>query len=301
MTAHTTPKITLNDGTTIPQLGFGTLRLTNDRRPTPENRGRVAEIVALALEVGYRHIDTAQTYGNERGIGQAIADSGIPRQELFITSKLGNDNHRPDDVRRTFDKTLTDLGVDYLDSFLMHWPLPTLYDGDFVSTWKAMTEPLADGRLRSAGVANFHPDHLNRIIDETGVIPAVNQIESHPYSRNDAVRAASRGHGIEVEAWSPLGQGALLGDPVIAQIAAAHHKTIAQVILRWHIQRGDIVFPNSVRRERMEQNFAIFDFALMPEDMAAIDALDQGENGRIDPNPDTFDWVPEPISEEPTL
>jgi 2,5-diketo-D-gluconate reductase A len=285
------PAIALNDGTTIPQLGFGTLHVPPDRTPSPANTAKTAEIVGLALQVGYRHIDTAQSYGNERGVGEAIAASGIRRTELYITSKLGNGNHRPDDVRRSFDATLAKLGLDQLDLFLIHWPLPTQYDGDYVATWKAMTELVADGRLRSAGVSNFQPAHLDRIVNETGVVPAVNQIEVHPYFANRAARAASIRHGIAVEAWSPLGQGKLLADPLLGQIAGARGKSIAQIILRWHVQRGHIIFPKSLHRERMEENLKVFDFELSESEVAAIDALDQGEGGRTGPNPDTFDRI----------
>ena len=260
-----TPSITLNDGTTIPQLGFGTLHVPPDRQPSRANTEKTAQVVGLALELGYRHIDTAQSYGNERGVGKAIAASGLPREQLYITSKLGNGNHRPDDVRRSFDETLEKLGLEQLDLFLIHWPLPTLYDGDFVSTWKALAALVADGRLRSAGVSNFQADHLDRIIGETGVVPAVNQIEVHPYFTNDAARAASARHGIAIEAWSPIGQGVLLDDPAIGRIAAAHQKTVAQVTLRWHIQHDHIIFPKSMHRERMQENLAIFDFELSAE------------------------------------
>lgn len=295
MTTQTMPTITLNNGTAIPQLGFGTLDVPPDRAPTPENTARTAEIVGLALELGVRHIDTAQMYGNERGVGEAIAASGIPREELWVTSKLGNANHRPDDVRRSFDETLARLRLDYLDLFLVHWPLPTLYDGDYVSTWKAMTELLADGRLRSAGVSSFQPDHLDRIIDKTGVVPAVNQIEVHPYFHNDVARTASRRHGIAIEAFSPLGHGKtnVLADPVVRRIADGHARSAAQVILRWHVQHGHIVFPKSMHRERIEENLAILDFQLTRDEMAAIDALDRGEAGRVGPHPDRFDWIPE--------
>ena len=292
MTTQTIPTVTLNNETTIPQLGFGTLNVPPGRDPTPENTAKTAEIVGLALELGFRHIDTAQMYGNERGVGDAIAASGIPREELWVTSKLGNGNHRPDDVRRSFDETLEKLQLDYLDLFLIHWPVPTLYTGDYVSTWRAMTELREDGRLRSVGVSNFQPAHLEQITEATGVVPAVNQIEVHPYFRNDAAREATRGHGIAIEAWSPLGQGAVLKDEVIERIAAGHGKTTAQVTLRWHVQHGHIIFPKSARPERMTENIRIFDFALADEDMAAIDALDRGEDGRIGPNPDKFDWVP---------
>jgi 2,5-diketo-D-gluconate reductase A len=293
MTAqHTIPTIALHDGRTIPQLGFGTLSVPPDRDPTPENMAKTAEVVGWALQAGIRHIDTAQMYGNEQGVGQAIADSQIARDELWITSKLANGNHRPDDVKRSFEETMDKLGLDQLDLFLMHWPLPTLYDGDYVSTWQAITELINDGRLRSAGVSNFHPEHLQRIIDETGVVPVINQIEAHPYFANPAVIQATQAHGIAVEAWSPLGQGAVLQEPLIQQIANAKGKTVAQVILRWHIQHGYIVFPKSMHRERIEENTAIFDFELTADDIATIDALDRGEDGRVGPNPETFAWIP---------
>ncbi|WP_234986569.1 aldo/keto reductase [Demequina sp. NBRC 110055] len=272
----------LNDSTTIPQLGFGTYLVP------PEE---TAATVGAALEVGYRHIDTAQGYKNEAEVGEAVADSGIPRDEIYLTSKLQNGNHRRDDVIRTFEETLEKLRVDRLDLFLIHWPLPTRYDGDFVSTWKAMLELTADGRLTSVGVSNFQPDHLNQIVDATGLAPAVNQIEVHPYFRNEAARQASHDHAIAVEAWGPLGQGAVLDDATVAEIAAETGRAPSQVILRWHLQRGDIIFPKSMKRERMEENFAIFDFTLTPEQMTRIDALDQGESGRQGPNPDTFDMV----------
>ena len=286
------PLITLSNGTTIPQLGFGTLGVPPDRRPSRANTEKTAQIVGLALEVGYRHIDTAQMYGNERGVGEAIAASGIPREELYVTSKLGNGNHRPDDVRRSFDETLEKLGLEQLDLFLMHWPLPTLYDGDYVSTWEALCELVAGGRLRTAGASNFQPAHLDRIIAETGVVPAVNQIEGHPYFANGTARAASTRHGIVVEAWSPLGQGKLVDNQVIGRIARARGRSVAQVILRWHIERGHIIIPKSMHRQRMEENLNVFDFELSAQDVASIDALDKGESGRIGPNPDTFAWIP---------
>ena len=286
------PKITLNDGSMIPQLGIGTLGITPDRQPTPANIKKTAEIVGLALEVGYRHIDTAQSYGTEEGVGQAIAASGIPREELYITSKLHNGNHRPDDVRRSFAETLEKLGLEQLDLFLIHWPVPTLYDGDFVSTWKAVAALVKDGRLRSAGVSNFQPAHLDRIIAETGVVPAVNQIEVYPYFSNTAARSASIRHGMAVEAHSPLAHGRVLNDDVIRQIAAERGRSSAQVILCWHIQQGRIVFPGSKHRERLEENLKIFDFELTDAEIAAIDALDKGESGRVGPNPEEFDWIP---------
>lgn len=280
----TVPAITLNNGTTIPQLGFGVFQVPPDQ---------TAEVTAKALEVGYRHIDTAQMYRNEAGVGEAIRSSGIPREELYITSKLNNGFHRPDDARRAFDGTLEKLGLDRIDLFLIHWPLPTRYDGDYVSTWRTLTEFVDDGRATSVGVSNFQPAHLDRIIEETGALPAVNQIEVHPYFTNEEARAASYRHQIVVESWSPIAQGGVLGDPVIGEIAAAHGKTPAQVTLRWHIERGDVVFPKSMRAERMRENFEIFDFSLTPDEVAAISGLDQGEAGRTGPNPDAFDWIPD--------
>ncbi len=279
----TVPTIALNDQTTIPQLGFGVFQVPPDQ---------TAEITGTALEVGYRHIDTAQMYQNEAGVGAAIKASGIARDDLYVTSKLNNGFHRPDDARREFDETLTRLGLDRIDLFLIHWPLPTLYDGDFVSTWRTLAEFVADGRATSIGVSNFQPAHLDRIVAETGVVPAVNQIEVHPYFTNEDARAASIRHGVEVEAWSPIAQGKVLDDDVIGKIAAAHGKTPSQVTLRWHVERGDIVFPKSMHESRMRENFDIFDFTLTSDEVAGISALDRGEEGRTGPNPDAFDYVP---------
>ena len=280
----TVPTITLNDQTTIPQLGFGVFQVPPDE---------TAATVASALEVGYRHLDTAQMYQNEQGVGEAIAASGIARDELYVTTKLNNGFHRPDDARRAFDESLTRLGLDRVDLFLIHWPLPTRYDGDFVSTWQTLVEFQKDGRATSIGVSNFQAAHLDRIIEETGVVPAVNQIEAHPFFGNEEVRAASAGHGIAVEAWSPIAQGKVNDDATIQDIASRLGRTPAQVALRWHVQRGDIVFPKSMRAERMAENFAIFDFELSPEDMAAVTGLDRGEEGRLGPNPDVFDYIPD--------
>ncbi|QIX25385.1 aldo/keto reductase [Nocardioides sp. JQ2195] len=278
----TVPSLSLNDGHSIPQLGFGVFQVPPDQ---------TAATVTAALEVGYRHIDTAQMYGNEKGVGEALATSGIPRDELFVTTKLNNMNHAPDDVRRSFDESLRALGLDHVDLFLIHWPLPTQYDGDYVSTWKAMTELTADGRAKSVGVSNFEPDHLARVIDETGVLPAVNQVEVHPRFGNEAVRAANAEHGLLTEAWSPIGQGSILDDPTIGEIAERLGRTPAQVTLRWHVERGDIVFPKSMHRERMQENFALFDFDLSPDDVSAISGLDRGSAGRIGPDPATFDRI----------
>lgn len=278
MTAH----ITLSDGTSIPQLGFGTFQVP------PEN---TVETVSTALEVGYRHIDTAQMYGNEAEVGEAIANSGVAREDVYVTSKLNNGMHARDDVLRSFDETLQKLRLDKLDLFLIHWPLPTRYDGDFVSTWKAMLELVDDGRLTSAGVSNFEPEHLSRIIDATGVTPVVNQIESHPYFHNDDARAASLEQAIAVEAWGPLAKGEALKDPVIGEIAASIEREPSQVVLRWHLQRGNIVFPKSMHRDRMVENMQIFDFELTEEQIERIDALDKGEAGRQGPHPNKMDRV----------
>jgi 2,5-diketo-D-gluconate reductase A len=278
------PKIELNDGSQIPQLGFGVFQIA------PE---KTAEAVKTALQVGYRHIDTAEMYGNEHGVGQGIQDAGLDRADVFITSKLNNGFHRPDDARRAFDKTLSALGSDYVDLFLIHWPLPTLYGGDFVSTWHVLEEFASDGRARSIGVSNFQPTHLDRLAKESNTVPAVNQVEVHPYFTNEEVRAYGREHGIATEAWSPIAQGKVLDDPEIERIAGGRGKSPAQVVLRWHIQRGDIIFPKSVSPSRMKANFELFDFELGDDDMAAISALDRGEPGRNGPNPDTFDRIPD--------
>ena len=277
------PTIALNDNTQIPQLGFGTYLV---------DPAEAAKVVSDALEAGYRHIDTAQMYRNEAGVGDAIARSGICRDELYVTTKLSNANHERDAVRRSFDQSLADLQVDYVDLFLMHWPVPTLYDGDFPATWAAMAELRGDGRVRSIGVSNFQPAHLDRIITETGIVPVVNQIEAHPYFANDVARVASCRHGIAVEAWGPLGQGTVLDDAVIAGIADDLGRSSAQIILRWHIERGDIIFPKSTRPERLCLNLDLFDFALTVEQTAAIDALDRGDEGRVGSHPDTFAWLP---------
>ena len=279
----TVPTLTLNNQTEIPQLGFGVFQVPP---------AQTADVVSQALQVGYRHIDTAQMYQNEREVGEALKAADIPRADLWITSKLNNGFHRPDDARRAFDESLARLGLEQLDLFLIHWPLPTLYDGDYVSTWRTLTEFVEDGRTRSIGVSNFQPEHLDRIVAETGVVPAVNQIEAHPYFTNDAAREASHRHGVLVESWSPIAQGAVLDDEVIGKIAAAHGRTPSQVTLRWHLERGDIVFPKTTHRERMEENFALFDFELTADEVAAISALDRGEAGRSGPNPDTFAYVP---------
>ena len=277
------PTISLNDGNSIPQLGFGVFQIE------PSD---TVQAVTLALETGYRHIDTAEMYGNEKEVGEAVRASGLDRAEIFVTSKLNNGFHRPDDARRAFEDTLAALDLGYLDLFLIHWPLPTLYDGDFVSTWKALEEFRSEGHLRSIGVSNFQVAHLERLAQETDTVPAVNQIEVHPYLTNEEVRAYDREHGIATEAWSPIAQGGVLGDPTITQIAEKVGRTPAQVVLRWHIERGDIVFPKSTTPSRIKENFEIFDFSLDPADVEAIAGLNRGEEGRTGPNPDVFDYIP---------
>jgi 2,5-diketo-D-gluconate reductase A len=277
------PTVELNDGVRIPQLGFGVFQIKPNE---------TAAAVKTALEIGYRHIDTAEMYGNEKQVAKGIRDAGLNRADVFVTSKLNNGFHKPDDARRAFDETLTALDSDYVDLFLIHWPLPTLYDGDFVSTWKVFEEFARDGRARSIGVSNFQVAHLERLANETDTVPSVNQIELHPYFGNKEVRAYGREHGIATEAWAPIAQGKVLDDPVINRVAEARGKSAAQVVLRWHIQRGDIVFPKSVTPERVKENFELFDFELGDSDMDAISALDKGEAGRNGPNPDKFDYVP---------
>ena len=277
------PDLVLNDGNRIPQFGFGVFQI-----PPADT----ASAVRTALEAGYRHIDTAEMYQNEKGVGQGVRDAGVDRGEVFITSKLNNGFHKPNDARRAFDTTIEALGFDYVDLFLIHWPLPTLYDGDFVSTWQTLEEFKSDGRARSIGVSNFQVHHLERLARDTETVPAVNQIEVHPYFTNDAVRAYGIEHTILTEAWSPIAQGDVLDDPVVGQIAQKVAKTPAQVVLRWHIERGDIVFPKSSTPQRIKENIDIFDFELSDDQIDELTGLDKGEAGRRGPDPDTFDWIP---------
>ena len=278
------PRITLNDSTSIPQFGLGVWQVP------PADTERV---VSDALEVGYRHIDTAQMYGNEAGVGAAIAASGLARDDLYVTTKVNNNSHQPPAAKESVRTSLERLGLEKVDLLLIHWPLPTQYDGDFVSTWQALVELREEGLATSIGVSNFQPDHLDRVVAESGVVPAVNQVEVHPYFANEAARAATLRHGAHVEAWSPLGQGGgELEDPVVTGIAEKHGKAPAQVLLRWALDRGDIVFPKSTHKERLVENFDVFDFSLSADEVAALAALDRGEAARQGPNPDTFDWIP---------
>jgi 2,5-diketo-D-gluconate reductase A len=272
------PNIELNDGNSIPQLGFGVFQIE------PED---TVEAVVKALKVGYRHIDTAEGYGNEAEVGEGVRASGLDRGEVFVTSKLDNASHEPDAARQAFEDTLSALGFDSIDLFLIHWPLPSSAD-DYVETWRVLESFKRDGRARSIGVSNFQVPHLERLAAETETVPAVNQIELHPYLLNDEVHAYDRAHGIATEAWSPIAQGAVLDDPAIMDIAARVDRSPAQVVLRWHIQRGTIVFPKSGTPARIEENFALFDFELSENDVDRISALDRGEEGRTGPHPDRF-------------
>jgi 2,5-diketo-D-gluconate reductase A len=271
------PDLMLNNGRSIPQFGFGVFQV----KPAD-----TVEAVTTALQTGYRHIDTAEMYGNEKEVGEAVVKSGLDRSEVFVTSKLSNDAHLPDDARAAFDASLKALGFDYVDLFLIHWPLPTRYDGDFLSTWRTLEEFYRDGRARSIGVSNFQPHHIRRLHAEAEIPPAVNQIEVHPYLTQDDVRGFCAEHQIAIEGWSPIAQGDVLEDPTIKEIAERAGKTPAQVVLRWHIERGDIIFPKSVTPARVRENFAIFDFELSGADVEAISALNKNE--RTGPDPDTF-------------
>ncbi|MEU5361941.1 aldo/keto reductase [Streptomyces sp. NPDC005925] len=271
------PPITLNNGVEMPQLGYGVWQVPEDEAETA---------VAAALEAGYRSIDTAAIYGNEEGTGRAVAASGIAREELFVTTKLWNSDQGYDATLRAFDTSLDKLGLDYLDLYLIHWPLPSR--DRYVDTYKAFEKLHADGRIRAIGVSNFLPEHLDRLIGETSVVPAVNQIELHPHLQQRASREYHARQGIATEAWSPLGQGkGLLEVPAVVAIAQKHHRTPAQVVLRWHLQLGNVVIPKSVTPSRIRENIAVFDFSLDDEDLAAISALN--EDRRLGPDPAEFD------------
>ena len=273
------PTLTLNNGVEIPQLGFGVFQIK------PED---TVKATTTALEIGYRHIDTAQMYGNEREVGIAVRESGIPREQVFVTSKLNNNRLERDDILRSFDASLSALGFDHLDLFLIHWPLPAVTD--YVARWKVMEEIYASGRVAAIGVSNFQPHHLRNLFGASEVRPAVNQIEVHPFLTQDELRAFDADHEIVTEAWAPIARGKVNDDAVIAGIAGQVGKTPAQVALRWHIQRGDVVFPKSVTRSRVEENFDIFDFELDESAMTAISALNRDE--RTGPNPDEFNYIP---------
>ncbi len=271
------PPIILNNGVEMPQLGFGVWQVPDDEAETA---------VATALQAGYRSIDTAAIYGNEEGTGKAIAASGVPRDELFVTTKLWNADQGYDSTLRAFDASLEKLGLDHVDLYLIHWPLPS--KGLAVDTYKAFEKIQADGRAKSIGVSNFLPEHLDRLTAETSVIPAVNQIELHPHLQQRASREKHAELGIATEAWSPLGQGkGLLEVPAIVAIAQKHGRTPAQVVLRWHVQLGNVVIPKSVTPSRIKENIDVFGFELDTEDLGAISALN--EDRRLGPDPATFD------------
>jgi 2,5-diketo-D-gluconate reductase A len=273
---NTIPQLSLTDSNTIPQLGFGVFQVP------PQD---TAAVVDKALETGYRSIDTARAYRNEAAVGEATARSGLDREELFITTKLWNADHGRDAAKTAFEQSLERLGYDYVDLYLIHWPVPS--QDKYVETWQALCELREDGRAHSIGVSNFQVNHLERIIDASGVVPAVNQIELHPQLQQTRLREFHTEHGILTEAWSPLGQGAALTQDTVRSIASELDRTPAQVVLRWHLQLGNVVIPKSVTPDRIKENFDLFDFELSGEQMEAIGQLETGE--RTGPDPDTFD------------
>jgi 2,5-diketo-D-gluconate reductase A len=274
---QTVPDITLNDGETIPQLGFGVFQV-----PPAET----AEAVTHALRAGYRHIDTAAAYRNEAGVGQAIRAAGLRRDEVFVTTKCFNDSHGFDEATRALKASLDQLEMDYVDLYLIHWPLPS--QDRYVETWQAFIEARKAGLARSIGVSNFQPAHLERIIAETGVTPAINQVELHPRLQQAELRRVHADHGVVTEAWSPLAQGQVLDDPAITAIAAAHGTTPGQAVIRWHLELGNVVIPKSVTPARIVENLDVFGFRLTKAEMDEISSLDRG--GRIGPDPDTLAW-----------
>ncbi len=273
------PNLQLDSDISIPQLGFGVWQVGNDEVVLP---------VREALETGYRLIDTAQGYGNEDGVGTALQQSGVPREEIFLTTKLNNSRQGYDEALKAFDESLAKLKTDYLDLYLIHWPLP-MYD-NYVASWRAFVRLKEEGRVRTIGVSNFLPEHIERLHAETGVTPVINQLELHPEFQQRTVRDFHKQHGIKIEAYSPLGSGAVIDNPEIGALAAKRGKTPAQIILRWHLQQGIIAIPKSVTPDRIRSNFEIFDFELEGNEMALIASLDKGTEGRTGSDPATFDW-----------
>ncbi|MBE1502236.1 diketogulonate reductase-like aldo/keto reductase [Amycolatopsis lexingtonensis] len=270
------PVLELNNGVRMPQLGYGVFQIPDDETTTA---------VKAALDAGYRSIDTAAVYGNEKGVGQAIAESGLARDELFVTTKLWNANQGYDTTLKAFDESMAKLGLEQLDLYLIHWPTPQR--DKYLDTWKAFEQLYRDGRVRAIGVSNFQPAHLERLMDASDVVPAVNQIELHPYLQQQEVREFDAKHGIATEAWSPLAKGgSLLGDPVVAELAVKHSRTPAQIVLRWHLQLGNVVIPKSVTPSRIAENFDLFGFTLTEEELESLTPLDRGE--RTGPDPDSF-------------
>jgi 2,5-diketo-D-gluconate reductase A len=269
------PNLRLNNGVEIPQFGFGVFQVDPDQ---------TAQTVRQAFEAGYRHIDTAQMYRNEEGVGDAISDSGLSRGEVFVTTKLNNQNHGFDSAISALDESLKKLRLEYVDLYLIHWPLPHL--DRYVQTWKGFEKLLADGKARSIGVSNFQPAHLDRLAKETDTVPAVNQIEVHPLLTQTELRNYHAEHGIATEAWAPIAKGSILGDATLTGLAEKYGRTPAQVVLRWQVQVGNIVFPKSVSPDRMRENINVFDFELTADDLAAVEALNTGQ--RTGPDPDRF-------------
>lgn len=268
-------QLKLNDGSTIPQIGLGVWQVDPDI---------TSEVVRWGIEAGYRLIDTAEGYRNEEGVGEAIRAAGVPRSELFITSKLRNGAHQRDAALRAFDDTMRKLGIDQIDLFLIHWPVPS--QNKYVEAWQTLVELRKAGRIKSVGVSNFNQDHLERIIGETGVTPVVNQIELHPRFQQRDKRDFHKKHNIHIESWSPLGSGRLLSDPTLEKLAKKHGKSVAQIIIRWHLQEGLVVIPKSIHRERIAGNFDVFDFELDGDDMHTIHGMD-ARDGRTGPDPAT--------------
>ncbi|WP_083663397.1 aldo/keto reductase [Actinomyces mediterranea] len=275
------PTLALSTGAPIPRLGFGTFKISHG----------AYEAVSSALALGYRHIDTAQMYGNEAEVGRAIADSGISREQIFLTSKLNNSNHEPRPARTSFDQTLEDLRTDYVDLFLIHWPLPTLYGGDVALPWPVLEEFFNQGRARAIGLSNYQIPHIQAVLDRAQIAPHVLQTEAHPYLPNNEIREFARAHSMVVEAWSPLARGRATSDPTLAAIGDPMGVSAAQVALRWALQRGDVIFPKSVTPSRQSENLDIFGFALSQAEMSRIDALNEGEAGRTGSHPDTMSRI----------